>query len=362
MSDALGFAATSAYGADCLRGLVAAGAPIRVVLTQPDRPAGRRRRPTAPPAADAARELGLPLLQPERAGDALADLRAAGVCAMGICAYGQLIPDALLDVLPWVNLHPSALPRWRGAAPVERTILAGDADTAAAVMAVVRELDAGPIASLHAFGVASRANAGDVMAQSLELGVAPLAAALAAAAAGELETTPQAGDGVTYAAKLTAEDRLLDPAEPVALADRRVRALAPHIGAVLTVADQRLLVWRAEPVEDELAPGEVAAEGGRRGRLRGRIARAARRPARRQADDDRRGAAPGLARAGRAGHPWLTRGSWCCGSWAASRRAAPTPTARSRRRPRAPGSMRATGPSPPGSRSGRCSGGGRSIT
>ena len=107
-------------GAASLRHLVAAGSPIRIVLTQPDRPAGRRRVLTAPPAADAARELGLPVLQPERAGDALNGLRAAGVRAMGICAYGQLIPDALLAALPWVNLHPSALPRWRGAAPVER--------------------------------------------------------------------------------------------------------------------------------------------------------------------------------------------------------------------------------------------------
>jgi methionyl-tRNA formyltransferase len=263
VSDALGFAATSAYGAASLRHLVAAGAPIRLVLTQPDRPAGRRRVLTAPPAAAAARELGLPVLQPERAGDALDDLRAAGVRAMGICAYGQLVPDALLAALPWVNLHPSALPRWRGAAPVERTILAGDADTAVAVMAVVRELDAGPLASLHPFEVGERGTAGDLMARSLELGTAPFAAALAAAAAGELATTPQAAGGVTYAHKLTADDRLLDPAEPVALADRRVRALAPHIGAALELGGRRLLVWRAEPVAATLPPGDVTADGGR---------------------------------------------------------------------------------------------------
>ena len=263
MSDPLGFAATSAYGADCLRRVVATGAPVQLVLTQPDRPAGRRRQPTPPPAAVTARELGLPVLQPERAGDALADLRAAGVRAMGICAYGQLIPDAMLDAVPWVNLHPSALPRWRGAAPIERTILAGDADTAAAVMAVVAELDAGPIASLEPFGVDARATAGDLMARSLELGTAPFAAALAAAAAGELETTPQATDGVVYAHKLTPADRVLDPAEPVALADRRVRALTPHIGAALVLGGQRLLVWRAAPSAERLEAGAVAAEGGR---------------------------------------------------------------------------------------------------
>jgi methionyl-tRNA formyltransferase len=263
VSDPLGFAATSAYGADCLRRVVAAGAPVQVVLTQPDRPAGRRRRPAPPPAAVAAQELGLPVLQPERAGDALTDLQAAGVRAMGICAYGQLLPDAMLDAMPWVNLHPSALPRWRGAAPIERTILAGDADTAAAVMAVVAELDAGPIASLAPFPVGPRATAGDLMARSLELGAAPLATALAAAAAGDLATTPQATEGVTYAHKLTPADRVLDPAEPVALADRRVRALAPHVGAALVLAGQRVLVWRAEPAAGQLAAGAVAAEGGR---------------------------------------------------------------------------------------------------
>ncbi len=263
MSDRLGFAATSAYGAECLRRVVAEGAPIEIVLTQPDRPAGRSRRPTAPPAADVARELGLPVLQPERAADAAADLRAAGVAAMGICAYGQLLPDALLEAFPWVNLHPSALPRWRGAAPVERAILAGDTTTAAAVMAVVAELDAGPVAALVPLAIGPRDNAGDVMARSLEAGAPPLAAALSAAARGSLETTPQAADGVTYAHKLTADDRRLDPEGPVADADRRIRALAPHIGAAIVLAGERCIVWRAAPAPDELGAGEVAGADGR---------------------------------------------------------------------------------------------------
>lgn len=263
MSDRLGFAATSAYGAECLRRAAAAGAPIEIVLTQPDRPAGRSRRPTPPPAAVVARDLGLPVLQPERAADALAGLRAAGVAAMGICAYGQLLPEALLAAFPWVNLHPSALPRWRGAAPVERAILAGDPSTATAVMAVVAELDAGPVASVVPFDIGPRDNAGDVMERSLELGVAPLADALAAAADGSLATAPQAADGVVYAHKLTAADRLLDPQGPVAEADRHIRALAPHIGAALLFAGDRCVVWRAAPACDRLGPGEVAETEGR---------------------------------------------------------------------------------------------------
>jgi methionyl-tRNA formyltransferase len=263
VSDRLGFAATSAYGAECLRRVVAAGAPIEIVLTQPDRPAGRSRRPTAPPAADAARELGLPVLQPERAVDAAAELRAAGVAAMGICAYGQLLPDELLAAFPWVNLHPSALPRWRGAAPVERAILAGDTTTAAAVMAVVAELDAGPVATMVPLEIGPRDNAGDVMERSLELGAPPLAAALSAAAAGSLATTPQAAVGVTYAHKLTADDRRLDPHGPVLDADRRVRALAPHIGAAILLAGERCIVWRAAPAVAELGAGEVSGTDGR---------------------------------------------------------------------------------------------------
>ncbi len=263
MSDRLGFAATSAYGAECLRRVVAAGAPIEIVLTQPDRPAGRSRRPTSPPAAGVARELGLAVLQPEQAADAAGDLRAAGVAAMGICAYGQLLPDSLLEALPWVNLHPSALPRWRGAAPVERAILAGDTTTAAAVMAVIAELDAGPVATIVPLEIGPRDNAGDVMERSLELGAPPLAAALIAAAAGSLETTPQAAAGITYAQKLTAEDRKLDPQGPVADADRRIRALAPHIGAALQLAGERCIVWRAAPSPDQLGAGEVAGTDGR---------------------------------------------------------------------------------------------------
>ncbi len=258
----IGFAATSAYGADCLRRVVAEGVEIGLVLTQPDRPAGRRRRPTPPPAATVAAELGLPVLQPERAAEALPALIAAGVRAMGICAYGQLLDASLLAAFPWVNLHPSALPRWRGAAPIERAILAGDAETAACAMAVVAELDAGPLVSVARFAIGERDDAGVVMARSLELGVRPLADALGVAADSTLATTAQATDGVIYAHKLTAADRLLDPAGPVVDADRRVRALSPHIGAVLALDGERFAIWRAEPVPAGPAAGVIACETG----------------------------------------------------------------------------------------------------
>ena len=214
------------------------------------------------PAAGVAAELGIPLLQPERAADALPGLRAAGVAAMGICAYGQLLPPTLLDAFPWVNLHPSALPVAR-CGPVERAILAGDTSTAAAVMAVVAGARRRARWRLVPFEIGARDNAGDVMERSLELGAPPLAAALAEAAAGTLRTTPQATEGVLYAHKLTAADRLLDPRGPVVDADRRVRALAPHIGAALLLGGERFVVWRAALVAEPVAPGDVAAADGR---------------------------------------------------------------------------------------------------
>ena len=233
------------------------------MLSQPDRPAGRRRQPTPPPVAVAARELGLPLLQPERAGDAAPAVEDAGLAAMAICAYGQLVRPPFLDALPWLNLHPSLLPRWRGAAPVERALMAGDAETGVAIMELVPALDAGPVAALERWDVGPDDDAGDVMARALELGVPLLARALADAAAGRLATTPQVEEGVTYADKLTRADRLLDPAEPARAAHDRVRALTPHIGAQLRLGGQDVVVWRTERSPATLAAGEVAADGRR---------------------------------------------------------------------------------------------------
>ena len=219
--------------------------------------------PTPPPAAVAARELGLPLLQPERARDAADALEHAGVAAMALCAYGQLIPPALLELVPWLNLHPSALPRWRGAAPIERAIMAGDETTAAAVMRLVPELDAGPVAAEVPFAIGPDDDAGLVGARAVELGAPLLAEALRASAAGRLVVRPQPATGVTYAEKLGPSDRLLDPDEPVRRAHDRVRALSPHVGALLRLGEERLTVWRTRAVPERLDRGEVRVDGGR---------------------------------------------------------------------------------------------------
>jgi methionyl-tRNA formyltransferase len=224
------------------------------VLSQPDRRAGRNRTRTPPPVAVLARELGLPLLQPERALDALDDLRAVEPAAIAICAYGQLLPAELLALCPWLNLHPSALPRWRGAAPIERMLMAGDEETAVAIMATSLELDAGPVVAQERFPVGPDDDAAAVEAEAVRRGVPLLAAALAAPGDG----VPQTG-AATYAAKLERGDRLIDPAaHGVRETLDRVRALRPRVGALLALDGEAVTVWRMEPVDASLSPGEVA--------------------------------------------------------------------------------------------------------
>lgn len=244
-----------------LRGLLDAGVDVPLVVSQPDRPAGRRRTLTPPPVAALATELGLPLVQPERAIDALADLRAVAPTAIAICAYGQLLPAELLALCPWLNLHPSLLPRWRGAAPIERALMAGDAETGVAIMETVLELDAGPVVSVDRIALSPESDAGEVEAEALRLGVPALVDALVAAAAGTLAGTPQ-GAGATYAAKLERADRLLDPARhDVDDAGNRIRALRPRIGALLALDGEDFTVWHARPAGIALAAGAVAVDG-----------------------------------------------------------------------------------------------------
>ena len=244
-----------------LRGLLDAGVEVPLVVSQPDRPAGRRRALTPPPVAALALELGLPLLQPERAAAAEDALRATEPAAIIICAYGQLLPAALLALCPWLNLHPSLLPRWRGAAPIERALMAGDAETGVTVMRTVAELDAGPLVFEQTIPLGDDADAAFVEREALRLGVPALVAALAAAHA--LPEQPQAAAGATYAAKLVREDRLLDPAvDTVRVALNRIRALRPHIGAQLALDGETTLIWRATAAVDRVVAGAVAVVDG----------------------------------------------------------------------------------------------------
>jgi methionyl-tRNA formyltransferase len=261
MAVRVGFAGTNWWAAQALERLVEApGLEIGLVLSQPDRPAGRGRRTAPTPVAESARALGLVLAQPARAGDALPLLEARRVQAVGVVAYGLLVPRALLDLLPFVNLHPSALPHWRGAAPIERSLMAGESAGAVAAMLLVEQLDAGPVAAMERFDVAADEDAGDVYQRALGLGSEPFARALAGAASGRLATVPQVGEA-TYAAKITAADRVLEPDRPARELHNRVRALSPHIGARLALDGVPHTIWRTAVRAHGPSPGALERDG-----------------------------------------------------------------------------------------------------
>lgn len=255
----IGFAGTSSWAAEALRLLHArAELELAIVLSQPDRPAGRGRTPAPPAVAVVARELGLPLLQPERPADGLSELAEARVDAFALVAYGGLVPRPLLDLAPWFNVHPSLLPQWRGAAPIERSLMAGEHESGVAVMLMVEALDAGPIAALERFEVPAEADAGWVYERALALALDPLVAALTSPA---VPTVPQVGEP-TYAHRILAADRLLDPARSATALHDQVRALSPSIGARLALSGALFTVWRALTVDHPVVQGTLAAVDG----------------------------------------------------------------------------------------------------
>jgi methionyl-tRNA formyltransferase len=248
----LAVAATAPIGADVLARL-AGRHEIAYLLTRPDAPRGRGRQLAPPPAKEAATRLGIPVLQPPKP-----ELPAGPVDAIVVCAYGLLIPSALLEQALWLNVHPSLLPRWRGAAPIERAILAGDPETGVTIHETVVELDAGPIAAREAFPIGPEDDAGVLFGRSAEVAARLLDEVLPAPA-----FRPQPEEGVTYAAKITPADRELDLDDPVD-AWRRVRAPSPHIGAWATLHGRRVTVWRARLEDGAFVPVEVQPEGRRR--------------------------------------------------------------------------------------------------
>jgi methionyl-tRNA formyltransferase len=256
LTSSIAVAATAPFGADVLRRLADRREIVRV-LTRPEAPAGRGRLPTPPPAKIAAEELGIPVLQPERAGPGL-DLGADTVV---VVAYGLLIPEELLDERLWLNVHPSLLPRWRGAAPVERALMAGDGESGVTIHRTVKEVDAGPIAAQQAFPLDPQDDAGAVYARAAELAAELLDDVLD----GEPTFRPQPEEGVTYAKKIGPDDRTLDLSRPAAELVNVVRALSPHIGARAELHDRTVTVWRARVGEDgSFVPLEVQPAGGRR--------------------------------------------------------------------------------------------------
>jgi len=244
-----GFAASAPFGASVLERL-AVNHEIAFCITQPDAPAGRGRGLRPAPAKLTALKLGIPVVETL---DAPLDAET-----IVLVAFGRLISRELLERHLWLNAHPSLLPRWRGAAPVERALIAGDTETGVTVIRLVEELDAGPVAAQERFPIAPDDDAGAVYDRA-----APLAADLLERVLPAPVFEPQPSEGITYAEKIGPDDRELDLSRP-AEALNRVRALSPHIGARTELEGRRVIVWEARVENDRFVPIEVQPEGGRR--------------------------------------------------------------------------------------------------
>ncbi|MEA2425589.1 MAG: methionyl-tRNA formyltransferase [Thermoleophilaceae bacterium] len=253
---------TSDFAVAVLRRLAASPHSPVLVVTRPDRPRGRGRRLQAPPVAEAARELGIEVFQPASVNDeeGRARIAAAEPDEVLICAFGALIKEPLLSEHSMLNVHPSLLPRWRGAAPIERAIEAGDEVTGVTIMKPVAELDAGPMCLQREepirpdddFGSLSERLAnlsGDLLVETLDT---------------QPECRPQPEEGVAIAPKIEPEERRLDPAAGPKTLERRVRALNPHVGTWIDLpGGERLGVRRAVAASESAAPGALAIADGR---------------------------------------------------------------------------------------------------
>jgi methionyl-tRNA formyltransferase len=243
----IGVAATAPLGADVLERL-AEHHEIAWLLTRPDAPQGRGRKLGPPPSKLVADQLGIPVHQPEKPE------LPADVDRVVVCAYGLYIPPHLLERSLWLNVHPSLLPRWRGAAPVERAILAGDEQTGVTIHETVEALDAGPIAAEEPFEIGDL-DAGQVYARSAEI-----AARLLNDVIESPTFEPQLEEGAIYAEKITAADRELNLDDPLD-SWRRVRALSPHIGARGELNGRRVTIWKARLDDGRFIPEVVQPEG-----------------------------------------------------------------------------------------------------
>jgi methionyl-tRNA formyltransferase len=255
---------TSEFAATVLRRLSGSPHCPDLVVTPPDSRRGRGRKLAPPPTAEAARELGLGLHQTGdvNSAESLEAIRAAEPEAIAVCAFGQLIREPLLSEFLMLNVHPSLVPRWRGAAPIERALMAGDRETGVTIMRVTAGLDSGPVALAEVIPIAEEDDYASLSAKLAELGGDLLVRALDALEAGEHEFTEQDDSAASYAGKISPEERHLEPALAASELERIVRALTPHIGAYLELEDgDRLGVRAARAVPGGPAQGEIEATG-----------------------------------------------------------------------------------------------------
>jgi methionyl-tRNA formyltransferase len=253
----LAYAGTAQFGALVLRGLLARPAhEISLVVTRPDKPRGRHGAPQPSAVKEVAASVGLPLLQPETlTGDAVDRLLAAEPEVFVVCAYGEIVRREVLDRILTVVVHPSAVPRWRGAAPVERALMAGETEIGVAVLKMSEGVDEGPIGDLRMVHVSREADTGAAFAALAGPAVDGLLATLDRIAAGDVTWRPQQGEP-TSADKLEKSERAIDWTRPARQLADQVRALSPAIGARAVLDGRELIVWRARPLADAPDDGE----------------------------------------------------------------------------------------------------------
>ena len=255
---------TPDFAAAALDALVKAGHDIVCVYTQPPRPAGRGKKPRPGPVQRRAEDLGLTVRTPASLRDetAQADFSALGADVAVVAAYGLILPGPILDAPRYgcLNIHASLLPRWRGAAPIQRAIMAGDEETGITIMRMDEGLDTGPMLLKRAIPIADD-DAGALHDRLAELGADLIVEALANLADGTLGETAQPTDGATYAKKLTRDDEAIDWSRPAGEIAQQVRALSPRPGAYFTIGDERWKVFAVEVADDgKAAPGSVVDE------------------------------------------------------------------------------------------------------
>jgi methionyl-tRNA formyltransferase len=258
------FAGTPEPAVPSLEALLASDHEVVAVLTRPDARAGRGRRSSRSPVAERADAAGIPVLQPRspREPEFREQLAGLAVDCVPVVAYGALIPQAVLDVPPhgWVNLHFSLLPAWRGAAPVQHAVMAGDEITGASTFRLEAGLDTGPVFGTVTEPISPRDTAGDLLGRLAVSGAGLLVATLDGIEAGTLVAEPQPTEGISLAPKVEPADAQIDWSLPVHVVDRRIRGVTPAPGAWTTWRGDRLRVGPVEPVTDapDLAPGELA--------------------------------------------------------------------------------------------------------
>ena len=259
----VGFAGTPPFAATALAAIVAAGHEVAVVLTQPDRPQGRGLKLEPSAVKKLAQARGLTVLQPPtlKTAEARAPVTAIPVDVLVVAAYGLILPPA---ILAWpthggINIHASLLPRWRGAAPVQRALLAGDTETGITIMQMDEGLDTGPMLDVVRVAIGPRETTGSLVDRLAAVGADAIVATLARLARdGALRGTPQPATGATYAAKIGREDAVVDWRNDAEALDRQVRALAPAPGATATLTGTPVKIWQATP---EPCPAAGAAPG-----------------------------------------------------------------------------------------------------